>query len=154
MSTFNANGSRKLPTAARLIQGAAFFTFGLNGFLQFLPMPPAPAAAAGFMGALAATGYMFPLIKGTEVLTGLLLLSNRYVPLALTLIAPVLVNILAFHAFLAPAGLALPFVLLATELYLAWTYRAAFTPMLQARTDVSVARESIPAPGQHVPAHT
>lgn len=154
MSTSTALNSRKLPTAARLIQGAAFFTFGLNGFLHFLPMPPAPAAAAGFMGALAATGYMFPLIKGTEVLTGLLLLSNRYVPLALTLIAPVLVNILAFHAFLAPGGLALPVVLLATELYLAWTYRAAFAPMLQPKTDVSVARESIPAPGRHVPAHT
>lgn len=154
MSTSSASNARKLPTAARLIQGAAFFTFGLNGFLHFLPMPPAPAAAAGFMGALAATGYMFPLIKGTEVLTGLLLLGNRFVPLALALIAPVLVNILAFHAFLAPAGIALPLVLLATELYLAWTYRAAFAPMLQARTDASVAREPAPAHGQHIPAHT
>jgi hypothetical protein len=151
MSNPNAFNSRKT-TAARLIQGAAFFTFGLNGFLHFLPMPPAPAAAAGFMGALAATGYMFPLIKGTEVLTGLLLLSNRYVPLALTLIAPVLVNILAFHLFLAPAGLALPLVLLATELYLAWTYRAAFASMLQPRTTVSAAREPDAVHGHHVPA--
>jgi len=154
MSTSSASNARKLPTAARLIQGAAFFTFGLNGFLQFLPMPPAPAAAAGFMGALAATGYMFPLIKGTEVVTGLLLLGNRFVPLALALIAPVLVNILAFHTFLAPAGIALPLVLLATELYLAWTYREAFRPMLQPRTAVSMAVEPAPAHGQHIPAHT
>jgi hypothetical protein len=101
MSTSTASKAPRLATAARLVQGAAFFTFGLNGFLHFLPMPPAPAAAAGFMGALAATGYMFPLIKGTEVATGLLLLGNRFVPLALTLIAPVLVNILAFHTFRA-----------------------------------------------------
>jgi hypothetical protein len=154
MSISSAFTARKLPTAARLIQGAAFFTFGLNGFLQFLPMPPAPAAAASFMGALAATGYMFPLIKGTEVLAGLLLLGNRFVPLALTLTAPVLVNILAFHVFLAPAGIGLPLLLLATELYLAWTYRAAFAPMLQPKTDASVAREPVLTHARHIPAHT
>lgn len=148
------NLSKKLPTAARLIQGAAFFTFGLNGFLHFLPMPPAPPAAGTFFGALIATGYLFPLIKSTEVATGLLLLGNRFVPLALTLIAPVLVNILAFHLFLAPAGIALPLVLLATELYLAWTYRASFAPMLRARADISAAEEPDSAHGHHLPAHT
>jgi hypothetical protein len=153
MST-TASTSRKLPTAARFIQGAAFFTFGLNGFLQFLPMPPAPAAAAGFLGALAATGYMFPLIKGTEVLTGLLLLGNRFVPLALTLIAPVLVNILAFHLFLAPAGLGLPLVLLATELYLAWSYRAAFSSMLRSKVEALASEEPDSVRGHHVPAHS
>lgn len=153
MTTSNAS-SRKLSTAARLIQGAAFFTFGLNGFLHFLPNPSLPAAAGGFLGALFATGYMFPLIKGTEVLTGALLLSNRYVPLALTLIAPVLVNILAFHAFLAPAGLGLPLVLLATELYLAWSYRTAFAPMLAARAEVSKGEEPVSAHGDHIPIHS
>lgn len=151
MSTIGST-SRKLPTAARFVQGAAFFTFGLNGFLQFLPTPPPPAAAAGFLGALVATGYMFPLIKGTEVLTGLLLLGNRFVPLALTLIAPVLVNILAFHLFLAPGGIALPLVLLATELYLAWSYRAAFAPMLRSRVEVSASEEPDDAHGEHIPA--
>jgi hypothetical protein len=115
--------------------GAAFTLFGLNGFLHFLPQPPAPAAAMSFGGALMATGYMFPLIKGTEVIAGLLLLGNRYVTLALALLAPVLVNILAFHAFLAPAGLAIPIVLLAAELYLAWSYRDAYLPMLRARVE-------------------
>jgi hypothetical protein len=117
----------------RYILGAAFTVFGLNGFLHFLPQPPAPAAAMSFAGALAATRYMFPLIKGTEVIAGLLLLGNRYVTLALALLAPVLVNIVAFHAFLAPAGLPLPLVLLAAELYLAWSYRDAYAPMLRAR---------------------
>jgi hypothetical protein len=118
--------------AARIVQGGVFVLFGLNGFFHFLTQPPMPEPALHFAGALAATGYMFPLIKGTEVVAGALLLSNRFVPLSLVLIAPVLVNILAFHAFLAPAGLALPMVLLATELVLAWGYRDAFRPLLRA----------------------
>ena len=93
-----------------------------------------PEAASHFAGALAATGYMFPLIKGSEIAAGLLLLFGRYVPLALALIAPVIVNIIAFHALLGPAGLALPVLLLATELFLAWSYRDAFAPMLQSVT--------------------
>jgi len=124
---------QKVPSVVRSFLGLGFFVFGLNGFLHFLPQPPAPAPAAAFGGALFATGYMFPLLKGTEVLAGLALLSNRFVPLALAVLAPVLVNILAFHAFLAPAGLAVPVVLLAAELYLAWAYRDAFAPMLRAR---------------------
>jgi hypothetical protein len=146
--------TRTLPTAARIALGAGFFTFGLNGFLHFIPMPPPPPAAGSFFGAMIATGYLFPLIKGTEILSGLLLLGNRYVPLALTLLAPVLVNILAFHLFLAPAGLALPLVLVAAELYLAWTYRAAFAPMLRARVDVDTGEAEHHAPAHRVPAHT
>jgi uncharacterized membrane protein YphA (DoxX/SURF4 family) len=123
----------KLPTVARYLLGLAFFVFGLNGFLHFIPQPPMSGPPANFIGAMLATGYLFPLLKGTEVVAGLLLLSNRYVPLALTLLAPVLVNIVAFHVFLEPAALALPIVLLIAELYLARSYRDAFAPMLQAQ---------------------
>jgi hypothetical protein len=128
----------KAKTAARLLLGAAFTVFGLNGFLHFIPMPAPSGLAAVFMGGLGATGYMFPLIKGTEVVAGLLLLSNRFVPLALTILAPVVVNIVAFHAFLEPAGLALPLVLTALGIYLAYTERAVFAPVLQARSSDSV----------------
>ena len=62
----------KLPTAARLFLGLIFTVFGLNGFLGFLPMPQPSAEGGAFLGALATTGYMFPLIKGTEVVAGLL----------------------------------------------------------------------------------
>jgi hypothetical protein len=128
----------KAKTVARLLLGAAFTLFGLNGFLHFLPMPAPSGLAAVYMGGLAATGYMFPLIKGTEVVAGLLLLGNRFVPLALTILAPVVVNIVAFHAFLAPAGLGLPLVLTALGIYLAYTERAVFAPVLQARSSEAV----------------
>ena len=75
--------------------------FGLNGFLNFIPQPPMSGPPANFVGALAATGYLLPLLKDTEVAAGALLLSNRFVPLALLILAPVVVNIVAFHAFLA-----------------------------------------------------
>lgn len=124
------NLSRKAPVIARIFLGALFLLFGLNGFLHFLPMPPAPEKAGAFLGALAATGYMFPLIKGTEVVAGLLLLSGRFVPLALTLLAPVVVNIVAYHAVLAPEGVAFPIVLAVVGLYLAYAYRSAFKGVL------------------------
>lgn len=119
----------------RVLFGLMFAVFGLNGFLNFIPPPPEPGpeGAMAFAGAMMATGYMMPLVKGTELVAGLLLLSNRFVPLALVLLAPVIVNIVLFHVFLAPATSAMAFVVLALELFLAWAYRAAFRPMLQPR---------------------
>jgi uncharacterized membrane protein YphA (DoxX/SURF4 family) len=127
--------SRHAVTVARVLFGLMFFVFGLNGFLNFIPKPtaPMPAGAGAFAGAMMATGYLFQLVKGTEVIVGALMLANRFVPLALALIAPVVVNIVLFHAVLAPSGVALPLVILALELYLAWSYRQAFLPMLAAR---------------------
>jgi uncharacterized membrane protein YphA (DoxX/SURF4 family) len=126
--------SRFAPTVVRVFLGLVFFVFGLNGFLQFMPQPPMPEKAGAFMGALAATGYMFPLIKSVEVVAGALLLSNRFVPLALALLAPNVVNIVLFHTVLAPGGLPVAIVVLALELYAAWTYRDAYASMLHART--------------------
>jgi hypothetical protein len=117
--------------SARLALGLIFTVFGLNGFLHFLPQPPTSGPAADFAMALAATGYMFPLIKGTEVVAGMLLLANRWVPLALTVLAPVVVNIVAFHVFLAPAGLGLPLVIVALGAFLAWSERAAYAPLFK-----------------------
>jgi len=112
-----------------------FFVFGLNGFLHFIPQPktPMPEAAVAFSGALMNTGYMFQMISGTQLIVGTLLLLNIFVPLALALIAPVIVNIIAFHIFLAPSGFAPGLVALILELYLAWAYRKAFRPMLAMR---------------------
>jgi hypothetical protein len=116
--------------------GIAFCIFGLNGFLNFIPQPKSamPEGAAAFAGALAKTGYMMPLVMGTQLLVGILLVLNRFVPLALALIAPIIVGIVTFHLFLAPATIVPGIVVLVLELYLAWSYRHAFRPMLMAKT--------------------
>jgi uncharacterized membrane protein YphA (DoxX/SURF4 family) len=126
-----------LPTTARILLGLVFFMTGLNGFLDFLPHPttPLPEKAVVFFSALFGTGYMIPLISFTEAAVGALLLSNRFVTLALAVLAPVMVNIIAFHTFLSPSGAGLPLLLLVLELYLAWAYRKAYRPMLAMRTE-------------------
>ena len=121
-------------TTARVVLGITFTVMGLNGFVSFLPSSPVPAAATAFFGALFQTGYMIQLIMGTQLVAGILLLSNRFVPLALALLAPVVVNIIAFHAFLVPSGLPSALVMLTLEFYLAWTYRNAYRPMLAMRS--------------------
>ena len=128
--------SRYLPAVGRCAMGFIFCLAGLDGFLHFMPQPDpagAPEAAMALGAAFFKSGYLCPLISGTELVAGALLLSNRFVALALTLIAPVVVNILAFHAFLAPTGLGMAIALVMIELYLAWTYRAAFRPLLAVR---------------------
>ena len=123
----------KLSTVARVLMGALLLFSGLNAFLHFMPMPPMSPAAGAFVGALAATGYFLPMLKIIEIGVGVLLVSGRFVPLALTIAAPILVEVVAFHATLAPEGLAVPVLLLAAELYLAWTHRAAFASLLSAK---------------------
>ena len=87
--------------AARFLLGSIFVVFGLNGFLHFLPLPSMPEGAIAFFGALAKTGYLLPLLFGAQVVGGVLLLVGM-VPLALVILAPIVVNIVAFHVFLAP----------------------------------------------------
>ena len=120
----------KIPFIARVLLGLMFVVFGLNGLLNFIPMEPPSGAAGQFMGGLAASGYFFPLLKTTEIAVGLLLLTGCWVPLALVLLAPVTVNIFAFHLFLAPAGLPMTIIIGALQLYLAWSYRSSFTSIL------------------------
>jgi hypothetical protein len=125
---------RYLPAAARVAMGALFLFSGLFGLLTSpQPVPGLPEGAVAFSTALMKTGYMFKLVCGTEALVGALLLANRFVPLALALLAPVVVNIVAFHLFLEPGGLPVAVVVAVLETYLAWSYRAAFRPMLAAR---------------------
>jgi hypothetical protein len=128
--------ARIAPHVPRVLLGLCFFVTGLDGFLHVFPQPAPdalPKGAAALGAAFYASGYMFPLIKGTELLTGALLLSNRFVPLALVILAPVLVNIVCFHAFLAPSGVAIPIVLAVLALVLAWTRRDAYRPLFRAR---------------------
>ena len=128
--------ARYLTVAARVLFGLGFFIFGLNGFFNFIPPPstPLPDRAMAFIGALMATGYLLPLVAGTQTIAGALLLANRFVPLALVLLAPVIVNIIAFHVFLEPSGLVIATVVGALEVYLLWRHRRAFGALLSARS--------------------
>lgn len=135
----------KAPHVARLFLGLVFTVFGLNGFLGFLPAPEMPGPAGAFVAGLVATGYMFPLIKGTEVVAGLLLLGNRFVPLALTLLAPVTVNILLFHTLLAP-GVGMPLLIIAAQLGLAYAHRDAFRGMLKAKNSLAEVSVRVQSP--------
>lgn len=142
----NSSSNSLIPTGARLALGLIFTVFGLNGFFHFLPQPPLDGTALQFIGGLAAAGYFFPLLKGTEVLIGLALLTGRYVPLALTVLSPISINIFAFHAFVAGSGLALPAVILALQIYLAWRHRAAYRTVLEAKAQGSApAHETRPS---------
>jgi len=134
---------RYVPVVLRYLMGIIFFVFGLNGFFHFIPQPPMEGGAAAFAGALFATGYMFPLLKATEVVAGVLLLGNRFVALALALLAPITINIFLFHTVLTPPNPVAFFVLLANA-YLAWSYRAAYRPMLAAKV-APAAPEAAPA---------
>jgi uncharacterized membrane protein YphA (DoxX/SURF4 family) len=135
----------KATIAARIVLGLVFFVFGLNKFLGFIPQPPPTGDAAVFFGGLMAAKYMFPLLALIEITAGALLLAGRFVPLALLLLAPIIVNIVGFHLFLAPSGLPVAIVVLAAEIFLAWAYRAAFRGVLRAREDVT------PASGREAP---
>src|SRR5258705_11727252 len=89
---------------ARILLGLVFLVFGLNGFLNFLSMGPIPTGLAGqFVGALILSHY-FWVVAALQIAGGALLLANRFVPLALVLLGPVIVNILCYHGFLNPSG--------------------------------------------------
>ena len=95
---------------ARLLLGLMFLVLGLNGFLGFLNMGPMPTGLAGqFMAALFLSHYYW-VIAGLQVVGGALLLANRFVPLALVLLGPVIVNIICYHVFLNHSGAALAIV--------------------------------------------
>lgn len=129
---------RTLTLVARNLLGLAFLVFGANYFLHLIPQPPPEPAAGAFLGALV-TGKVLALTKVVEIVAGLALLANRFVPLALAVLAPVVVNINLFHGVFAPDGLPLTLGILALELYLAWVYRGAFLPMLRARVEPAAA---------------
>lgn len=117
---------------ARVLLGLVFTVFGLNGFLHFIGgMPEMQGQAGAFITALASSGYLY-VIAFLQVVGGLcLLLGARFVPLGLTLLGPVIVNIVLFHIFLEPAGLPMAIALSALALFLLWIYRFKFPAIFQ-----------------------
>lgn len=125
-------------TTARYLLGLIFTVFGANFFLHFLPQPPMSGPPADFATALFQSGYVMQTVKVVEVVAGLMLLGNRYVPLALTLLAPIVVGIVGFHLSLAPASGGAAYLALALTLFLAYAYRAAYAPLFVAQHSPSL----------------
>jgi putative oxidoreductase len=121
-------------TISRYFLGLIFFVFGLNGFLNFIPVPTdLPEHVIAFMTALNATGYFFPLLKATEVTCGALLLANRFAPLALVILAPIVVQITAYHLFMTPeiSQLIMPVALIIAGVLAAMGYKDRYAPLLK-----------------------
>lgn len=126
---------RYAPTAARILLGLVFTVLGANFFVHFLPQPPMEPGPAVDLAMAFMNSFVMTTVKVVEVVAGIALLSNRFVPLALALLAPVVVGINGFHLTLAPDNGGPGYLVLALELYLAWAYRDAFKPMLQAQVE-------------------
>jgi len=124
---------------ARFLLGLIFLVFGLNGFFHFIPMPQPTGVAGQFMGALFVSHYL-NVVFALQLIGAVLLLINRYVPLALTILAAVIFNILLFHLLMAPSGL--PLAILATLLWvLAFVnFHSAFSGLLQQRVPTQALR--------------
>lgn len=115
----------------RVLLGIMFAVFGSNAFLHFIPMPPIPGQAGAFMGALVSSGYIYA-IAFLQVAGGLcLLVGARFVPLGLTLLGPVIVNIVLYHVFLDQNGLPIAMFVAALALFLLWIYRFKFPAIFQ-----------------------
>jgi uncharacterized membrane protein YphA (DoxX/SURF4 family) len=115
----------------RVLLGLMFAVFGSNAFLHFIPMPPMEDPAGAFIGALVSSGYIY-VIALLQVVGGLLLLiGGRFVPLGLTLLGPVIVNIMLYHIFLDTSGLPMACAISILALFLLWVYRFKFPAIFQ-----------------------
>jgi uncharacterized membrane protein YphA (DoxX/SURF4 family) len=116
---------KTVATVARYLLGVGFVVFGINGFLNFLPPPPLSEEGGQFIGMLAGSGYIIP-VKLLEIVGGLLLLLGRYVTLALTLLGPVVVNIVLFHVAFDPATIATAALFAVLWILVFWDRRDSF----------------------------
>jgi putative oxidoreductase len=119
---------KKVTLGLRILMGLIFLGSGIAFF--FSTPPPLEGAMGDFFKGMAATGYFFYLLKGTEITCGLLLISGFYVPLALVVLAPVILNIFLVHAFMMPQGLPMAIVLGLIEIYLAF-FSKEYSPTIK-----------------------
>jgi putative oxidoreductase len=120
---------------ARYLLGLMFLVLGLNMFLNFIPSGPLPTGQAGvFFGVLFATHYMYA-VGAVMVVSGILFLLNRFVALGLTLLGPVLVNILLFHLFMLPKAIGMGIFATLLWALVAWQHKAAFAGIFKAKLE-------------------
>jgi putative oxidoreductase len=120
-----------IATIARTILGCVFILFGLNIFLQFLHMPPPPSGPAGDFAKALFVSHYFYVVGALQIVGGVLCLAGRFVPLGLTLLGPIIVNILLFHILLNPAGLPMAIVVSVFALIVLWHHRASFAGLVK-----------------------
>tara|TARA_B100000795_G_scaffold258238_1_gene232165 strand:+ start:1693 stop:2067 length:375 start_codon:yes stop_codon:yes gene_type:complete len=117
-------------TILRVLLGVSLLVFGVNKFMPFIPIFDMPPAAANFMESLNSTGYVLYVVASLEIIIGLLLLLKKWVPFALVLLAPIVINILLFHVFLNVSGVFVAIFMIAitaTLIYKYWkSYRSLF----------------------------
>lgn len=118
---------------ARILMGLIFVVFGANGLHPFLPMGPMPTGLAGQFFVVFFQSHWVMLVAGVQFISGLLLLVNRYVPLALALLGPVIVNIILYHTLLNHAGAQLAAVVTILWFFLFYRYRANFAGLFVAK---------------------
>ena len=121
---------------ARILLGLMFVVFGLNPFLKFLPMPPLEGVWGQFLGALVVSHYVW-LVGAVQVISGVLFLIGRYVPLAIALSGPVVLNIIAYHVTMQPSGSQLAVFATICWTILFWRYRASFAPLWVAKLEAN-----------------
>ena len=126
---------------ARYLAGVIFLVMGLNGFLHFIPFPPPPGIAGQFMGALYVSHYLW-VIFAFQVIAGVLLLLNRFVPFAVAVLAPVIVNILTFHVTMALSGLPLAFFVAVLWALIFVDVRPAFSGLFQSRLQPEAVKQN------------
>ena len=119
---------------ARYLLGLILLVFGLNGFFNFLHMPGPTGVAAQFLGAVYVSRF-YMVIFVLQIVSALLLLANRYVPLALTILGPIGFNIVCIHIFMIRAGLSLAIVVTVLWLLVAYSVRSAFSGIFQCVPD-------------------
>jgi len=123
---------RTTSTIARYLLALLFLTFGLNGFLYFLPMSPPTGVGGQFFGAMFVSHYT-TVVFALQVIPALLLLSNRFVPLRLVLLGPIIVNIVLFHVLMGPHTFVLPLLAVVLWVLTFIGVRSAFAGIFQAK---------------------
>ncbi|SDU09649.1 DoxX protein [Polaribacter sp. Hel1_33_78] len=122
---------KKVKIIVRILLGLMVLIFGLNKFLQFMPMPQLPESAGEFMGALVKSGYLMQAVAIVEIVTGIMLLINRFQALALVILFPVLLNAFWFHLFLDPAWIAGAFIAIAMNQFLFFANKESYKSILK-----------------------
>ena len=132
---------KTITVIARFLLGLIFLVFGLNGFLHFIPSPPLSGTDGQFLEALFVSHYLVPIFL-LQIVSAVLFLVNRYVPLALTLVAPIVVNVLLIHTLMLPSGLPMALVVTGLWFVVFLSVRSAFAPLWQPRAPSAALRST------------